>query len=765
YGNEIQICHSFASSGAQQKGDVIASIKTGREGNLGDIAWSPDGKYIAAGFREGVSPSRYEYKLALAKYKQEKAAYDAGHHAAKKEHVEDVEMAPGVEMTATATPPPPADPGSPAPPPPPANSPAASAAPIPPVKPPEQHSKLVYYVVIYDVSGVTVDGVTQEPALADELEFTETITSVGWGPKSVKLVVTSCDIVVDDKVQSGSCRVYEKDEKNGEVKWVMKTPQRFPFWSPSRVTLEADANAFLDSMCAANGFAPDKKKGSSTFKAFGNKASKQPGDAEGVELAPLERYLQTVTGDGVDVREMQTAVYTRFGEYIQKASNSFPKEAEVLAKKISLTEPKAIAKSLALAVQQLYPMCNIAKLSPDGKLLAVGLSRETFVINTSDWGIVAHVGRPEEPENYDLDHLNAVTALDWNSDGSELGVARASQNVTCYDTKKAFQVKQWQNPVTKKWGPLTFEGTKSCKALSWSNDDQYMMVVTGSEFGDKCTVIDLENCLTPQVWTSPDGSSTGFLNTYVSAVQWSPDGNSNLAVIGITEKVEETDLEVKKNKTKSAEELEKEAQELKDATQTFFSVWSRGYNLNPQLVPLDAEPEDLVELLEEYAATLYLSSHNDTILQTLLKQRKKASFDSILAAYPMAAGAVKMEKDEDAFEKGERAEAEYETVFDVACQRRDIDAIEKLLLASARADVAGTTLPELASQSIPLICEQGLAEVLIRVFKVLPFLNTESPVTQAILDGPLHMSDLTNIDRSYNGPDHKKIGGIWNIHQ
>lgn len=122
--------------------------------------------------------------------------------------------------------------------------------PVPPEAPSpgEPHT---YYVIVYDAykikEGILIP-VFQIPSQ-------ETITSVSWGPKSKKLIVTSCDIVPNDKIQAGSCRVYEKQVGSDKaVKWKSVTPEEFPFLAPSKDALKVKVQTFLDALCLANSF-------------------------------------------------------------------------------------------------------------------------------------------------------------------------------------------------------------------------------------------------------------------------------------------------------------------------------------------------------------------------------------------------------------------------------------------------------------------------------------------------------------------------------
>ena len=427
-------------------------------------------------------------------------------------------------------------------------------------------------------------------------------------------------------------------------------------------------------------------------------------------------------------RSSQTRLYEEFTNFISKISNSYVKEASALAKTINIQDPDSIPDALTKAISQLYPLCQVAAMSPDGTRLAIGLSRECLIINTNTWRPVAKVGRVQDESalsKTEENHNNYVSAIDWNADGSKIAIATWSANISIYDSTKSYKLDR------------TLESTKQCHGMSWSNDDEFLVgIFTTESDGDFVYAFDLQTMTRAQRWQSHNGSVGGeYTPQHIADVAWSPDGNSNLAVTGIVKK-ESIDGNGK-------------AKQL-----TYFSVWQRGYSFNPQLIPLRLDPDKLIKLLENNLATLYLSDEHDTLLQCLLEQRKMSHFRMILSKFPLAAGSVKIIKKPN-------GDSEVLTVFDVAIKRRDENAIIDLLGAASREDVAGTSLPIVASNAIPSIIAAGFENVVVDALANLPFHNSGSPVKQARLEETLYKSNFSNIDQSYNDGRSMPRGGLW----
>ena len=367
-----------------------------------------------------------------------------------------------------------------------------------------------------------------------------------------------------------------------------------------------------------------------------------------------------------------------------------------------------------------------------GNVLAVGLSREVLVFNTSTWQRIASVGREKEVNGYgkpitlsskDLNHRNSVSYLEWSPSGKILAVSRKSVSVRFYDaTKAAFSmVKKLPN-------------TKNASDLSWSLDDAYFVAICPDNGADvQSTAISVFKTdsgypkTRVQQWSTPDGSiGKSYFPHKTVASEWSPDG-SCLAEVGLT-KMNHALLEAKMEKesiTSSVGELTRSisfgaASDLSSLTghdktkaktdkkkkdvmelATYFSIWYRGFNLNPQLVPLDLPPNDLVTVLEEYPETLYVSRDYDTLVQNLIEEQRFAAFTAVIERFPLCAGSLKMYTNEVTGKKI------VTNAFTVAVKMRDESSLKVLLETAVKPEVIGSSLPYIAAEALPGILSQG----------------------------------------------------------
>ena len=274
---------------------------------MGVIAWSDDGKYLAAGYREGVRVKKHDWKKKMQAYNTLKGQYDKK-KASKKannkkpivEENSDNEARPKlqtigsvakfgalmngsekfsgrdkpiskniaskniaskivnakveIEVEMMASKPVPDEDND--------DEEDEEVGPEP-VKPPEPDlvdDPETYYVLIYDATKVVVDPSkpghdSSSMTLIQSIPFEETITSLDWGKMSTLLSVTSADVDPTDAVQQGSCRVFKKaiGEKNSAglntVSWRRESPEEFPFVATPLSKVQASAAAWLEELC------------------------------------------------------------------------------------------------------------------------------------------------------------------------------------------------------------------------------------------------------------------------------------------------------------------------------------------------------------------------------------------------------------------------------------------------------------------------------------------------------------------------------------
>ena len=301
-----------------------------------------------------------------------------------------------------------------------------------PQKPPEPDLKddpETYYVLIYDATQVVHEPSKpgHEPSslkLIQSIPFEETITSLDWGKMSLLLSVTSADVDPTDNVQQGSCRVFKKvvgakDEQGmNVVMWERESPEQFPFVATPQSRVEIYAAEWLEELCTE--YRIPTLKSASTF-GFNSRRKSGAAD-EKTRLMVLCDKLK----EGADAEAKQLKLYERFTQYVLRNTNSYYQEASKLAKTIELTDPNRIALKLAVIICKLYPVCDISKFDRVGNILAVGLSREVLVFDTTSWARIGSVGREKEVgddgkpitlDSKDLEHRNSVSYLEWSPSG------------------------------------------------------------------------------------------------------------------------------------------------------------------------------------------------------------------------------------------------------------------------------------------------------------------------------------------------------------
>ena len=189
---------------------------------------------------------------------------------------------------------------------------------------------------------------------------------------------------------------------------------------------------------------------------------------------------------------------------------------------------------------------------------------------------------------------------------------------------------------------------------------------------------------------------------------------------------------------------------------TYFSIWYRGFNLNPQLVPLDLAPNDLVAVLEEYPETLYVSRDYDTLIQNLIEEQRFAAFNAVIQRFPLCAGALKMYTDEITGKKV------VTNAFTVAVKMRDENSLRVLLETAVQPSVIGSSLPYVAAEALPAILDQGFQDMVIEYMRNLPFHEYAIPIKQADLeDGSKFRSSPTFLNTSYRNGLIREQGGLW----
>ncbi|GMH67844.1 hypothetical protein TL16_g04785 [Triparma laevis f. inornata] len=801
YGNEILI-HD-AHSGKRQ----LCREVTPHPGNLGVIAWSDDGKYLAVGYREGVMIKKHAWKKKVNTYSKLKAAHDekkkkflkpsgirsgtptqeaqadvllngmkmvgklqstknlgdllgsAPSPPTAASHPE-VELTNGHGVTTTTT------------------TTTSSKKeelemepePEKPADPDLTDDPETYYVLIYDATDITNDPSKFSPEpntlkLIQTIPFQETITSLDWGKMSTLLSVTSADIDPSDNVQQGSCRVFKKVEEPGKkIRWKRESPEQFPFVATPLSQVKIRSQQFLDELC-------NEYKVPKTSTSVFNTRRRSVDDEKSRLVMLCERLQQ-----GDDAEAQQEKLYARFTEFIVKNTNAYQQEASKLSKAIELTDPDSIATKLAKSIGRLYPVCDISKFDRIGNMLAVGLSREVLVFDTSNWTRIASVGREKEVddkgkpiklESRDVEHHNSVSYLEWSPSGKILAISRKAVSVRFYDATNG------KFPLSHR-----LPKTKNASDLSWSLDDAYFVAICPVSSEDvhstAISVFKTDGGLPHtrvQQWSTPDGSVGGdYFPHKTIAAEWSPDG-SCLAEVGLT-RMNADLLKAGMEKTAILEramsgmvvvEEEEEVLEVSEKKKekgaidlaSYFSVWYRGFNLNPQLVPLDLDPKDLVEVLREYPETLYVSRDYDTLVQSLIEQQRFKAFQAVIEQFPLCAGSLKFGVDSEGHKTVTNA-------FNVANKMRDEASLKMLLYTAQLPEVVGSSLPFIACEALPEIISQGFEDMVVEYMHQLPFHFYKTPLKQANLsEGPIYRSSATHLNTSFRNGLIREQGGLW----
>ncbi|GMH91456.1 hypothetical protein TrVE_jg11539 [Triparma verrucosa] len=787
YGNEILI-HD-AHSGKRQ----LCREVTPHPGNLGVIAWSDDGKYLAVGYREGVMIKKHAWKQKMTAYTKLKAEHDKKKTTKKTAEKPPVlgtgvgiaseDLMNGMKMVGKST-----------------KNLAASVGleeetsvekgvelapvengdedlgpePAKPVDPDLTDDPETYYVLIYDATGITHDPskFSQEPntlKLIQTIPFNETITSLDWGKMSTLLSVTSADIDPSDNVQQGSCRVFKKVEEPGKkLRWKRESPDQFPFVATPLAKVKVISQQFLDELC--NEYRIPK----ATTSVFNTR--RKSVDDEKSRLAILCERLQK----SEDAEAQQEKLYARFTAFIIKNTNAYLQEAMKLSKAIELTDPDSIALKLAKSIGKLYPVCDISKFDRIGNVLAVGLSREVLIFDTTSWTRIASVGREKEVDDKgkaikldsrDVEHHNSVSYLEWSPDGKILAVSRKSVSVRFYDASKP------KYPLVHR-----LPKTKNASDLSWSLDDAYFVAICPDSSDDvHSTAISVFKTVDGlphtrvQQWSTPDGSIGGEYGPHKTvAAEWSPDG-SCLAEVGLT-RMNALALKESMQETKKLERVmsgrggdwgededdeegggggKKKTNKAQIDLASYFSVWYRGFNLNPQLVPLDLDPKDLVAVLREYPETLYVSRDYDTLVQSLIEQQRFKAFQAVIKEFPLSAGSLKFGVDSDGNKVVTNA-------FTVANKMRDETSLKSLLYTAQTPEVVGSSLPYIACESLPEIIAQGFEDMVVEYMQQLPFHPYKIPLKQANLrEGSVYRSSPTHLNTSFKKGVGREHGGLF----